>query len=68
MAPPPHRKRALELGPDSPETRNALGGVYAMSGRFKEAEAEFLAALRLNPSDSSASVNLKKVQAKLGSN
>jgi TolB-like protein/tetratricopeptide (TPR) repeat protein/DNA-binding winged helix-turn-helix (wHTH) protein len=41
--------RALELNPNLFVVHNALGGLYAQTGKYADAEAAFLEALRINP-------------------
>ena len=43
-------RRAIELAPDLAETRTAHGQALMLARRFDDAEREFEAALRLNPS------------------
>jgi Flp pilus assembly protein TadD len=48
--------------PDDPQVRNGLAIALASQGKLKEAEAEFLAALRIDPTFEKASQGLEKVR------
>jgi len=50
--------RAQRLNADRPEARTALGNFAARQGNIGEAEAEYRAALRLDPFFSAAAINL----------
>src|SRR5262249_35987657 len=49
---------AQRLNADRPEARSTLGNFLARRGRTAEAEAEYKAALRLNPQFAAGAVNL----------
>jgi tetratricopeptide (TPR) repeat protein len=51
--------RASLLKPDDPQTIRNLGSVHAFMGEFKQAEAMFLAGLKVAPADSTLKLSLK---------
>jgi Flp pilus assembly protein TadD len=51
-----------------PEFRSALGGFYARRGLTADAEAEYKAALRLEPQFAPAAINLADLYWQLGRN
>jgi Flp pilus assembly protein TadD len=53
-------KKALEANPSSVAAHNNLGVAYEKKGLFKEALAEYEAALKLSPDNSHVKSNLKK--------
>jgi len=53
--------RALELNPNLFMVHNALGGLYARTGKYDEAEAAYLEALRINPKNVRALTGLSDV-------
>ena len=57
---------AQRLNADRPEARSTLGSFLARRGRTSEAEAEYKAALRLNPQFAPAAVNLADLYRQLG--
>jgi predicted CXXCH cytochrome family protein len=57
---------AQRLNADRPEARTALGSFFARQAKAGEAEAEYRAALRLDPSFSPAAVNLSDLYRQLG--
>lgn len=57
---------AQRLNADRPEARTALGDFAARQGNVGEAEAEYRAALRLDPLFSAAAVNLADLYRGLG--
>ena len=57
---------AQELNADRPDSRTALGNFYARQGDTAAAEAEYRAAIRLDPSFSAAAVNLSDLYRQLG--
>ena len=42
-------RRAVELAPDSPEARTALGNAFVLTKSYEKAEQEYRTAIRLNP-------------------
>jgi len=61
-----HCLRTLAVNPNAWIAHNNLGGVYSAEGRLNDAAAEFQAALRLKPADSSAHLNLGVIHARQG--
>ncbi|UPJ64326.1 multiheme c-type cytochrome [Bradyrhizobium sp. 191] len=57
---------AQKLNADRPDARTALGNFYARQASAAGAEAEYRAALRLDPSFSPAAVNLSDLYRQLG--
>jgi Flp pilus assembly protein TadD len=53
---------AVKTEPGYANGRVTRGSVYAMQGRFDDAEAQFREALRLDPDNETASINLDKLQ------
>jgi len=53
--------RALELNPNLFVVHNALGGLYAQTGKYDEAEAAYLESLRINPQNVQALTGLSDV-------
>lgn len=58
--------RAVELAPEIEAAHAALGSVLLAQGELKAADAELLRAHQLDPGDSSATVNLGRVESLLG--
>ncbi|MCB1496933.1 MAG: tetratricopeptide repeat protein [Bauldia sp.] len=56
------------LNADRPESRSALGSFFASQRRIEDAEAEYLAALRLSPRYGPATVNLADLYRMTGNN
>ncbi len=54
---------AVQLQPDMPESHNSLGTALAADGRYNDARAQFLEALRLRPSFAEARANLVRVRS-----
>jgi tetratricopeptide (TPR) repeat protein len=59
-----HCRRTLAENPNAWIAHNNLGGVLSSQGKLDEAAAEFQAALRLKPTDSSAHSNLGVIYAR----
>lgn len=57
---------AQRLNADRPDARTALGNFLARQGEAAAAEAEYRAAIRLDPSFSAAPVNLSDLYRQLG--
>jgi predicted CXXCH cytochrome family protein len=57
---------AQKLNADRPDARAALGNFYARQGSIAEAESEYRAAMRLDPSFSAAVINLSDLYRQLG--
>jgi len=57
---------AQKLNADRPDARTALGNFFARQATAAEAEAEYRAALRLDPSFSPAAINLSDLYRQLG--
>lgn len=57
---------AQKLNADRPEARVALGNFHARQGGVVEAETEYRAAIRLDPSFTAAAVNLSDLYRQLG--
>jgi protein O-GlcNAc transferase len=57
---------AVELAPEIEATHAALGSVLLAQGDLKAAQAELLRAHQLDPGDTSATVNLGRVESLLG--
>lgn len=57
---------AQRLNADRPDAHTALGNFYARQGNAAEAEVEYRAAIRLDPSFSAAAVNLSDLYRQLG--
>jgi len=57
---------AVELAPEIEATHAALGSVLLAQGDLKAADTELLRAHQLDPGDSSATVNLGRVESLLG--
>ncbi|WP_371089950.1 cytochrome c3 family protein [Bradyrhizobium sp. WSM2254] len=57
---------AQRLNADRPEARSALGSFLARQAKAVEAEGEYRAALRLDPSFSPAAINLADLYRELG--
>ena len=55
-----------KLNADRPDARTSLGNFYAQQGSAVEAEAEYRAAIRLDPTFSAAAVNLSDLYRQLG--
>merc|ERR1712096_170043 len=62
-----HLELAHHLGQDTPELWNGLGACHFTSGRLKEAEASFVAALRLQPGSGDAAENLQAAKREIAS-
>jgi tetratricopeptide (TPR) repeat protein len=58
--------RALQVKPDFPEARNALGICYLTKGQLEKAVSEFSEATRLKPDYASAHNNLATTLGELG--
>jgi Tfp pilus assembly protein PilF len=58
---------ALRLNADSAEAHNNLGLALLASGKARESNPQFEAALRLKPAPQVASENLRRAQAQLSS-
>ncbi len=58
--------RAVALNPNLAPVREALGGVYELTGKLDEAKAEYTRALALNPASITAPVRLGKIYALQG--
>jgi Flp pilus assembly protein TadD len=61
-----HLEKAVELAPDYYDALNKLGGEYARSGRYKEAEVILDRARTLNPNDPLPLTNLGILYLKQG--
>ncbi len=61
-----HYRRALQLNPNDPDTRNNLGLLLARRGEWKEAVEQFHQALRIDPKYVNAYFNLGRVLAMQG--
>lgn len=57
---------AQNLNADRPDVRTTLGNFYARQGDAAKAEAEYRAAIRLDPSFSPAAINLSDLYRQLG--
>ncbi|MBR0714595.1 cytochrome c3 family protein [Bradyrhizobium liaoningense] len=57
---------AQKLNADRPDARTALGSFFARQANAGEAETEYRAALRLDPSFAAAAVNLSDLYRQLG--
>jgi TolB-like protein/tetratricopeptide (TPR) repeat protein/DNA-binding winged helix-turn-helix (wHTH) protein len=53
--------RALELNPNLFVVHNALGGLYAQTGKYDQAEASYLESLRINPQNVPALTGLSDI-------
>ncbi len=56
-------QKAVKLNPDNKEAHYGLGHVYAVQGKFKQAEEEFREAIRIDPDYSEAHTYLGQVLA-----
>jgi Flp pilus assembly protein TadD len=59
-------RRGLEIAPDDPELRNALGWTLFQDGRTVEAVAEYERSLAVNPANAKAHNNLALALVELG--
>ena len=57
---------AQKLNADRPDARSALGNFFARQANVSEAEVEYRAALRLDPSFAPAAINLSDLYRQLG--
>ena len=56
-------QKAVQLNPDNKDARYGLGHIYALQGKFKQAEEEFREAIRVSPDYSEAHTYLGQVLA-----
>ncbi len=56
----------MQIEPAYANGRVTLGSAYAMQRRFEDAEVQFREALRLDPGNETARVNMEKLQAVKG--
>jgi Flp pilus assembly protein TadD len=61
----PHLLRATRLTPDSADSWNNLGVLYAKMGRFEEAQQALEKALDVNPDFERARASLEKVHRQI---
>ncbi|MEY9120869.1 putative CXXCH cytochrome family protein [Bradyrhizobium yuanmingense] len=57
---------AQKLNADRPDARTALGSFFARQANARDAENEYLAAIRLDPSFAAAAINLADLYRQLG--
>jgi Flp pilus assembly protein TadD len=59
----PHLRRAIELEPENPGMREAMGRVLLEAGRRTEAMEQFEALLRLDPNQTGAREALDRLRS-----
>ena len=59
-------EKVRELGPDNPWSHAVLGQALALGGRTDEAEASYLAAIRIDPGQSLALTELASIRERRG--